>query len=235
MLNFLLLLQDSPAYLMGIHPSIYPPNFSLLDPGSGGGSSPIKDIQTSLSLDISSSSRGRILRHSQVSPMTQSLQRVLDLPWGLLSRELFQTQLIQLSKLPQLAPLDMEKQQLYYSFCRVAELLTLSVIPCSHHTILANCLFLSPSHFKAGQTWVVKVAHPEDASQTVVDSGCMLSIQLGWGAQNIEVTHSSGRAEQLFSAAASFHYIVVHKRPGGLLSASESARAFPLTLLVSFS
>lgn len=126
--------------------------------------------------------------------MTYSLQRVLDLPWGLLSRELFQTQLIQLPERPQLAPpLDVEKQQLYSSFYRVAELLTLSVIPCSHHTILANCLFLSPSHIKARQTWVVKVAHLEDASQTVADSGCMLSIQSG--RDNIRHTANMSRRE----------------------------------------
>ena len=62
-----------------IHPS------SSTYPGPGRrGSCLSRDTQTSLTLNTSSSSSGRIPSHSQASRVTQSLQHVLGLPLGLL-------------------------------------------------------------------------------------------------------------------------------------------------------
>ena len=64
------------------HPSIH---LVSAHPGPGRrGSCLSRDTQTSLSPDASSSSSGRIPRHSQASQATQSLQRVLGLPRGFL-------------------------------------------------------------------------------------------------------------------------------------------------------
>ena len=67
-----------------IHPSIHPASSTYLGLGRGG-SCLSRDTQTSLSLDTSSTSSERIPRRSQASQVTQSLQRVLVLPQGLLS------------------------------------------------------------------------------------------------------------------------------------------------------
>ena len=66
-----------------IYPSIHP--FSSTYPGPGhGGSCLSRNTKTSISLDTSSSSSGKIPRHSQANRVTYSLQCVLSLPRGLL-------------------------------------------------------------------------------------------------------------------------------------------------------